>query len=1285
MQDTDQRGSPGSPGGGGSARCLQLLPLLSVARHGDITCITYCEGVLYMGTSMGILAAFVVDTLSAPGAPAHGSSDPICRVQEHWVVPLCSSARRAAVETVQVASVQAQLGLALCNETLHVFRLGTLERVHRVRGACLSRVSVFASRASSRDPRRPKARTNLVICAVASRRRLHVCECALLSCGPGGENPAEAKGDRRRGAVTGRVWPGPFKLIQKLFVPARPSTIEWLSAQQLLVGFSREYTWLHLDKGKVVRVRSIAFGDPIIRRVPKRGILCTTGSEAVCLANPKKTDFSIHYSKAPSAVACSDRLVASLQPDKIVVHGLPGRPKAGSKAAPATPDPPERKGDHRTKSGGPGDVNLRPSARRCQWQYCKCHTHRAGSGGGGGGDAGRKRGALAACVRASSSSSSIRVVAKASEPCDWVEFSRQASAVIESAYNKNFKHCTLQSAGGNMDVSLENSTMTLAGVCFSVRRRAFSSYPQQEIKLKARAICRGRGESFFVTRKHQVYMLVRVPRSLLDDDRDFIERFHAPPRMSDVVFVKIDRSGDRFEAAGGGRGGAGPRSPQAAAGLGADDLATAADTGGSVGVGDTEGSSRDQRPSSTRARANGDTNWAQDALYDDNNEMNQLAELETHLNQVLSSAQHPLGRMIHLFSVHVLHTRKGDAKAAAQAEDRKVVKEMIERACGEVKEFMTRLVTTIQLLYRFPRNYQERVASLVETKLFNHIYPLFETLFHIYNHDSDKLFLQACKKLRFLSLSQFGSNLIESPSSAPRTPRTPGGAGEADAKADGGGVAASDAKTKADQDSSQDAKRGPPDIKDADENPSSSAARSMPTGRRRMSRTRVREREGAAADATSANSLGPPRPRSRSRSWGLGGGSGGVLDAPFAGEGEPIRILPKIGSRSSMTGKLQLLDDMHKQLVVCAERLWEEQHPDKPLVMCADDLMPILCYIIVRSKVSNLFSETHFLSEFLSQESLLGHSGFLVTTLQISLHYILQMYNRQTRRSQVLQEVNIRSRTLTSRSKGRRPSRARNSVSATSRSRSPGRRASLRADSTSSNVEENATLESAESAAESVSVLTVGSPTIDNAGISSKQFLSVEVSQELQEQAQQTVLETTASIRDMDKLVQMRRHISGMRRSVSGARLSDLAEERPERKRGASPNSRERSGSRHLRVAGGGLGRTRSRSVGSMLDSTSTAGFGLEGSEDGPDEYARLSPTGDRNSDDSPRNALPGRQKRAESDREGIDEFPRAATGLTVPSMLGLDPEIRIPILGTRAFVNASKIKILKNYFAKPA
>ncbi|GAB5356753.1 hypothetical protein AAMO2058_000316000 [Amorphochlora amoebiformis] len=130
----------------------------------------------------------------------------------------------------------------------------------------------------------------------------------------------------------------------------------------------------------------------------------------------------------------------------------------------------------------------------------------------------------------------------------------------------------------------------------------------------------------------------------------------------------------------------------------------------------------------------------------------------------------------------------------------------------------------------------------------------------------------------------------------------------------------------------------------------------------------------------------------------------------FHGPGGPIEVLPQAYKCTDVTSKLKSLELLHKRLLLCSEEAYKTLSPNKTLSLSADDLIPMLSYIIVQSESLPLFSEAHFITEFLSDDALLGHLGFLVTSLQIALHYILTLSETLTINSNPLANPQPQSR-----------------------------------------------------------------------------------------------------------------------------------------------------------------------------------------------------------------------------------------------------------------------------------
>jgi len=107
--------------------------------------------------------------------------------------------------------------------------------------------------------------------------------------------------------------------------------------------------------------------------------------------------------------------------------------------------------------------------------------------------------------------------------------------------------------------------------------------------------------------------------------------------------------------------------------------------------------------------------------------------------------------------------------------------------------------------------------------------------------------------------------------------------------------------------------------------------------------------------------------------------------------------------------KLRLLESVHKEVCNKSQTIWAMNNTSK-FLMSADELLPILCYVIVQSNIPGTYSECQYILAFIPPEEMLGHFGYIVTTLQIAIRHILKledaMMDRRTR-TQSLNRVEV--------------------------------------------------------------------------------------------------------------------------------------------------------------------------------------------------------------------------------------------------------------------------------------
>mmetsp|Transcript_5736 Transcript_5736/g.8471 ORF Transcript_5736/g.8471 Transcript_5736/m.8471 type:complete len:229 (-) Transcript_5736:762-1448(-) len=202
--------------------------------------------------------------------------------------------------------------------------------------------------------------------------------------------------------------------------------MQWISDEELCLGFEGQYTIVQISRGKVTELSQIHFGAPILRQVQNHGILCAIGKETVCYSNPETQTFSLSYTHSDGIVslAASRLHCVSVSRGKLTVHGLPQRhfsqnsPSRNKLISPDFKD--NRKSQrHQSTSSSMGSSDVLPSLHRYesrtenwQWQWLREEAH----------------------------NNYRRKI--------WTPFNAETNKVIEMAYRKEHKECSIRSDDG---------------------------------------------------------------------------------------------------------------------------------------------------------------------------------------------------------------------------------------------------------------------------------------------------------------------------------------------------------------------------------------------------------------------------------------------------------------------------------------------------------------------------------------------------------------------------------------------------------------------------------------------------------------------------------------------------------------------------------------------------------------------------------------------------------------------------------------------------------------------
>jgi len=120
---------------------------------------------------------------------------------------------------------------------------------------------------------------------------------------------------------------------------------------------------------------------------------------------------------------------------------------------------------------------------------------------------------------------------------------------------------------------------------------------------------------------------------------------------------------------------------------------------------------------------------------------------------------------------------------------------------------------------------------------------------------------------------------------------------------------------------------------------------------------------------------------------------------------DAIQLLQGLPRLMEPGSKLRLLEDVHKEVCTQSQAIWALSNSSK-FLMSADELLPILCYIIVQANIPGTYSECQYILAFIPPEEMLGHFGYIVTTLQIAIRHILKLEDAMMDRRSRTQSLN---------------------------------------------------------------------------------------------------------------------------------------------------------------------------------------------------------------------------------------------------------------------------------------
>ncbi|KAK3085515.1 hypothetical protein FSP39_004464 [Pinctada imbricata] len=99
-----------------------------------------------------------------------------------------------------------------------------------------------------------------------------------------------------------------------------------------------------------------------------------------------------------------------------------------------------------------------------------------------------------------------------------------------------------------------------------------------------------------------------------------------------------------------------------------------------------------------------------------------------------------------------------------------------------------------------------------------------------------------------------------------------------------------------------------------------------------------------------------------------------------------IQDLTSLTQQYTMLGKLECLVRCSRQICQCVEDYYGQEHAPS---IGADDLLPVLSYVIVQTGLPQIVSECHIMEQFIHEGYIMGEEGYCLTSIQTAVSYLV--------------------------------------------------------------------------------------------------------------------------------------------------------------------------------------------------------------------------------------------------------------------------------------------------------
>ncbi|XP_057291958.1 VPS9 domain-containing protein 1-like [Hydractinia symbiolongicarpus] len=120
-----------------------------------------------------------------------------------------------------------------------------------------------------------------------------------------------------------------------------------------------------------------------------------------------------------------------------------------------------------------------------------------------------------------------------------------------------------------------------------------------------------------------------------------------------------------------------------------------------------------------------------------------------------------------------------------------------------------------------------------------------------------------------------------------------------------------------------------------------------------------------------------------------------LMDSEDISQQRPyLSAIEEIKQLSNLTCPLEKLEccvRMSKAVCHCVETYYLAKGETKPPSVGCDDLLPIVSYVVLKTRSPQIVSECHAMEEFMHEGYLMGEEGYCLTTLHAAISYLLSL------------------------------------------------------------------------------------------------------------------------------------------------------------------------------------------------------------------------------------------------------------------------------------------------------